>query len=161
MVNLRPLNNFIVKKRFKMEGVVLLKSLVQQGDWMVSIDLKDAYLSEDAYLSVVVAEEHRRYLRFQWEHQLYEFLCLPFGLSSAPHTFTKLLKPVMSLIRQQGIRSIVFLDDMLLMARSREGLLRKVQEIVQLLQLLGFVVNLEKSQLNPTQRIQYLGFKIG
>ena len=68
MVSLRPLNNFIVKKRFKMEGVVLLKSLVQQGDWMVSIDLKDAYLS------VVVAEEHRRYLRFQWEHQLYEFL---------------------------------------------------------------------------------------
>ena len=45
MVNLRPLNNFIVKKRFKMEGVVLLKSLVQQGDWMVFIDLKDAYLS--------------------------------------------------------------------------------------------------------------------
>ena len=37
-----PLNNFIVKKRFK-----------QQGDWMVFIDLKDAYLS------VVVAEEYR------------------------------------------------------------------------------------------------------
>ena len=68
VVNLRPLNNFIVKKRFKMEGVVLLKSLVQQGDWTVFINLKDAYLS------VVVAEEHRRYLRFQWEHQLYEFL---------------------------------------------------------------------------------------
>ena len=91
-VNLRPLNNFIIKRHFKMEGVVLLKSLVQQGDWMVSIDLKDAYLS------VVVAEEHRRYLKFQWEHQLYEFLCLPFGLSSALCTFTKLLKPVMSLI---------------------------------------------------------------
>ena len=154
VVNLRPLNNFIMKRRFKMEGVVLLKSLVQQGDWMASIDLKDAYLS------VVVAEEHRRYLRFQWERQLYEFLCLPFGLSSAPRTFTKLLKPVMSLIRQQGVRSIVFLDDMLLMAGSRERLLRQVQEIVQLLQLLGFVVNFEKSQLNPTQRIQYLGFEI-
>ena len=154
VVNLRPLNNFIMKRRFKMEGVVLLKSLVQQGDWMISINLKDAYLS------VVVAEEHRRYLRFQWERQLYEFLCLPFGLSGAPRTFTKLLKPVMSLIRQQGVRSIVFLDDMLLMAGSRERLLRQVQEIVQLLQLLGFVVNFEKSQLNPTQRIQYLGFEI-
>ena len=62
----------------------------------------------------------------------------------------KLLKPVMSLIRQQEIRSIVFLDDTLMMARSRERLLRQVQEIVQLLQLLGFVVNFEKSQLNPT-----------
>ena len=43
VVNLRPLNNFLVKRRFKMEGIVLLNSLVQQGDWMVSIDLKDAY----------------------------------------------------------------------------------------------------------------------
>ena len=46
------------------------------------------------------------------------------------------------------------------MAGSRERLLRQVQEIVQLLQLLGFVVNFKKSQLNPTQRIQYLGFEI-
>lgn len=38
------------------------------------------------YLSVTVAEEHRKYLRFQWENQLYEFLCLPFGLSSTPHS---------------------------------------------------------------------------
>ena len=66
-----------------MEGIVLLKSLVQQRDWMVSIDLKDAYLS------VMVAEEHRKHLRFQWEDQLYEFLCLPFSLSSVPRTFTK------------------------------------------------------------------------
>ena len=35
-----------------------------------------------------------------------------------------------------------------------------MQEIVQLLQLLGFVINFEKSQLNPTQKIQYLGFEI-
>ena len=82
-------------------------------------------------------------------------------LSSTPRTFTKLLRPVMSLIRQQGVRTIVFLDDMLLMRGSKERLLKQVQEIVQLLQLLGsFVINFEKSQLNPTQKIQYLGFEI-
>ena len=84
VVNLRSLNNFVVKRHFKMEGVALPKSLVQQGDWMIPIDLKDAHLS------VMVAEKHRRYLMFQWEHQLYEVLCLPFGLSSTPCTFTKL-----------------------------------------------------------------------
>ena len=46
VVNLRLLNNFLVKRRFKMEGIVLLNSLVQQGDWMVSIDLKDAYICQ-------------------------------------------------------------------------------------------------------------------
>ena len=72
--------------------------------------------------------------------------------------FTKLLKPVMS-IRQQGVRSIVFLDDMLFMAGFKERLLKQVPEVVQLLQLLGFVIIFviifEKSQLNPTQKIQY------
>ena len=49
---------------------------------------------------------------------------------------------------------------MLLMAGSSERLLKQVQEIVQLLQLLGFVVNSEKCQLDPTQKNQYLGFEI-
>ena len=45
VVNLRPLNHFITKVKFKMEGMAMLKSILQKGDWMVSIDLKDAYLS--------------------------------------------------------------------------------------------------------------------
>ena len=90
VVDLKPLNLFIRKQRFKMEGMGMLKSILQIGEWMISIDVKDAYLS------VVIAEEHRRYLRFEWRNQLFEFRCLPFGLSSAPRTFTKLLKPIMA-----------------------------------------------------------------
>ena len=44
---------------------------------MVSIDLKDAYLL------VPINERDRKYLRFTWEDRMYEFQCLPFGLSSA------------------------------------------------------------------------------
>lgn len=43
VVNLRLLNKFIQKRHFKLEGVGMLKDLLQAGDWMVSIDLKDAY----------------------------------------------------------------------------------------------------------------------
>ena len=45
VVNLRPLNKFVTKKRFKMENVAMLRDLLKEGDWMTSIDLKDAYLS--------------------------------------------------------------------------------------------------------------------
>ena len=79
---------------------------------MVSIDLKDAYLS------VPVTQEDRHFLRFMWDGTLYEFQCLPFGLSSAPRVFTKLLKPVVALLRRRGIRCILFLDDMLIMDRD-------------------------------------------
>lgn len=70
--------------------LAMLKDLLQPGDWMATIDLKDAYLS------VTIREQHRKYLCFVWNDQLYEFQCLPFGLCSAPRVFTKLLKPVLA-----------------------------------------------------------------
>jgi len=91
-----------------MEGISMLKDLLLRNDSMTSIDLKDASLS------VAVEAEPRKYLHFAWADQMYEFQCLPFGLSSAPRVFTKLLKPVVGLLRHQGIRLVIFLDDILL-----------------------------------------------
>ena len=51
---------------------------------------------------------------------MYEFACLPFGLAGATRVFTKLMKPVVGMLHQLGIRRIVFLDDMLIMAQSRD-----------------------------------------
>ena len=154
VVNLKPLNQYILKQRFKMEGVGAVRSIVQEGDWMVSVDLKDAYLS------VVMAKQHRKFLRFEWENKLFEFNCLPFGLSSAPRIFTKLLKPVMALLRRQGTRIVIFLDDMLIMDQSKEQLIAQTKEVIMILQLLGFVVNFKKSALEPKQVMVYLGFLI-
>lgn len=138
-----------------MEGVHVLTDLLRRrGDWMISIDLKDAYQS------VLISVAHRKFLRFRWGNQLYQFQCLPFGLSSAPRTFTNILKPVMALLRWNRIRSIVFIDDILLMAQSREELVQVAQELIQLLQLLGFMINWEKSILNPYQEIIFLGFLV-
>lgn len=78
VINLKPLNGFVQKQHFKMEGSSMVKDLLQPGDWMCSLDLKDAYYS------VAIAKEHRKYLRFIWNGQIFEFTCLPFGLSSAP-----------------------------------------------------------------------------
>ena len=154
VVNLKALNKFITHNRFKMEGAHLLKDLLQPGDWMASIDLKDAYFS------VPIAKQDRKFLRFRWQGQLFEFQCLPFGLSSVPRVFTELLKPVTALLRQRSVRLILYLDDMLLMAQSQSELKSVVKSVTQLLQLLGFTINWEKSNLSPTQRIQFLGFVV-
>ena len=46
VVNLKPLNQYIiVNKRFKVDNISMVKSIIQKGDWIVSVDLKDAYLS--------------------------------------------------------------------------------------------------------------------
>lgn len=86
--------------------------------------------------------------------------CLPFRIASTPRVFTKILKPVIGLLRKQGIRLIIYLDDFLLMASTEETLSYQVTLTVTLLEMLGFVVNYQKSQLNPTQSIEFLGFRI-
>ena len=84
---------------------------------MLKIDLKEAY-------SVVpIKEIHRKFLRFQWDQTLYEYSALPFGLAEGPRVFTKIMKPVIGILRKLGIRLIIYLDDMLIMAESIEKLI--------------------------------------
>lgn len=87
---------------------------------MAKIDLKDAYFL------IKTHDDYKKYLRFQWGEQIYEFNVLPFGLSTAPYVFTKLMKPVAKLLRSAGFMSTVYLDDWFLVAQSFvRSLLRK------------------------------------
>ena len=121
---------------------------------MCKLDMKDAYFC------VSVAQEHRPFLRFVWQGRTFQFRCLPFGLASCPRTFTKLLKPVMAILRRVGMKAVIYLDDLLLMNESRQGLLNNRDTAIWLLTSLGFVINMEKSVLVPSQKLEYLGFLI-
>lgn len=100
----------------------------------------------------------RKYLRFQWEGQQYEFSSLPFGLAPAPMVFTKLLKPVAAFLRKQAIRIIIYLDDMLIMAGSKEELRAHVELTMALLRHLGFILNAKKCLVEPRREVEFLGF---
>lgn len=152
--NLKHLNQFVRYDHFKMEGIHMLRDLLKPNDFLAKIDLKDAYFT------MPIWKNHQKFLRFIWQDTQWEFLCLPFGLASAPRLFTKILKPVVGLLRKQGIRLIIYLDDILLMAPTAEELTRHIKLTVSLLELLGFVINYTKSQLSPVQSIEFLGFPI-
>ena len=139
---------------FKMEGIHTLKSLLQKGDWLVKIDLKDTYFS------VPISKEQRKFLCFQFRDRFYQFNCLPFGLASAPWVFTKTLKPIAALGRELGIRLIVYIDDILLMAETKEKARDQASGLIYLLQCLGFTVNMEKTVLDPSQYLEFLGFMV-
>ena len=154
IINLKHLNSFIPYQHFKMEGLHMLKDLLQEGDYMCKLDLKDAYFT------VPMNRESKKFLRFQWQAILYEFQCLCFGLGPAPLIFTKLMKVPIALLRRLSIRIIIYLDDMLIMAQSRAELLRHRDTVIFLLQHLGFIINLKKSVLTPVQEIGFLGLDI-
>ena len=110
-------------------------NFISQGDYMISIDLKDAYFS------IPIFRCDRKYLRFIWKDQRYEFTCLPFGYSLAPRVFTKILKPVVSHLRLNGLKIVIYLDDILLVANSVEECQTHRDLLRNLLESLGFVVN--------------------
>ena len=154
VVNLKSLNTFVEVPHFKMEGIHTLKSLLLKNDWLVKVDLKDAYFS------IPVHQNHRKYLCFQVKDKLYQFNCLPFGLASAPWVFTKTLKPVAALGRELGMRLVVYIDDILLMAESQESARDQASALIYLLQCLGFTINKEKTISEPCQTLEFLGFTV-
>ena len=154
VINLKSLNDFVHKEKFRMETLNSALKMLRKGDYLASLDLKDAYFS------IPIAENHRKYLRFIWKDQRFQFRCLPFGLTSAPQVFTKILKPVVAYLRKQGIRLVVYLDDILLIASSKQECIRHLNKAIILLTSLGFVINEGKSCLVPSQQIQFLGFML-
>lgn len=154
ILNLRQLNEFVEKHHFKMETLKTALTLVKPNVFFGSIDLKHAYYS------VPIAEEFRHYLRFKWKGVVYEYSCLPNGLSTGPRIFTKLLKPMYSALRKLGHTNVAYIDDSLLQSDTREECARNISDTLQLADDLGFTVHKEKSVVIPTQQIIFVGFII-
>lgn len=151
VINLCALNWFLAKESFKMEGLQVVKSLIQQGDFMMKLDLKDVYYA------LPIHPSHRKYLRFIYQDRTYEFQCLPFGLSSAPRAFPKTLKPVLAVLRSMGIQVVIYIDNMLLLHQQSKVLQKIFVQVVDLLEKLGFLVKREKCSPIPCQRLIFLG----
>ena len=89
-----------------------------------------------------------------------QFRCLPFGLCTAPFAFSKATKPITRFLRQLGIHLIIYLDDLLLAAPSREQLLVDLSTAIWLFSNLGFLINIAKSITTPTCCLEFLGFVV-
>ena len=152
ILNLKRLNESIEYKHFKMESLSFAVQLMRKNCHMASIDLTDAYYT------VPVAPEHRIYLRFMWGGKLFQYTCLPNGLSSAPRYFTKLLKPVYGTLRSQGHLNVGYIDDSYLQGSSVSDCRQNIQATICLFESLSFVINKEKSVLQPCQKLVFLGF---
>ena len=154
IIDLSTLNNFVVKTPFRKETTQSVLRSFQRNDWMVSVDLKDAYLQ------VPIHPSSRRLLQFVVGGRTWQFQVLCFGLTTAPQVFTRVMVPVLAFLHRMGVRILRYLDDWLILASSREGAIWATDQVLELCQTLGIVVNLEKSTLSPAQSVDYLGVGI-
>ena len=80
-----------------METLKTVLDLHRRNCIFAKVDLKDAYYS------ILMARESRKYLRFTWKGELYQFTSLTSGLGCAPRIYTKLMKPVFVILRKRVI----------------------------------------------------------
>ena len=126
---------------------------ISHQKWAVAIDIRNAYLHVPMHQAV------RMYLHFVVNKKVYQFTCLPFWLATSPRKFTKLLRPVVSLLRQQGVKLHFYLDDWLIRADTPEQAQLHAQTTIRVLQFLGWIINFEKSDLTPSQDFQFIGMQ--
>ena len=154
IIDLSTLNGFITSSRFHMETPRSVLNSIRPGDWMISLDL------QDAYLQVPVHHDSRRYLRFVVDGKTFQFRVLCFGLTTAPQVFTRIMAPVSAILHRHRVRMLRYLDDWLILASSKIACIQLRDRLLSVCTELCIQVNLTKSSLVPSQSLVYLGMEI-
>ena len=145
VIDLRSLNHHLRKENFYVETPANLRHSIQKGDWVISLDLTDAYLH------VPIHPSSRKFLRFCYQDEVFQFRVLPFGLSVNPRVFTRVVDVMMAHVRSLGLQVHHYLDDWLLRNQQLDHLRTQTQGLLHLTTRLGWIPSLEKSELSPTQ----------
>ena len=118
VINLKQLDGFVEYQHFKMKDISVLKDLLRPNDWMVKLDLKDAYFCVSMYI------DFRKYPRFKWGSSTREFNCLPFGYGPAPRKFTKIFKPVLAFLQKKGMCLIIYINNKIILSQNQQDLIK-------------------------------------
>ena len=78
ILNLKNFNRYVKYHHFKMDNLNAALGMIRQICYVANIDLADCNYTAPVALS------NQKYLVFNSEGQLYKYVCLPNGLSSAP-----------------------------------------------------------------------------
>ena len=94
---------------------LLLRSICH-GDWMILIDLKEAYLQ------IPIHPDSRKYLWFVARGKFCQFRVFCFHLTTAPQVFASVMAPVSVILHQMGVRILRYLSYWLALAGTLEDI---------------------------------------
>ena len=153
-LNLKPVNAFLRTDYFTLPTLKSIIPFIHQGWWATSVDLSSAYFH------IATHSDAQAWLGMRYKNACYRWVAMPFGLATAPREWQRSMRPVVQRMRADGYLCWVYLDDFIILAPIRIRAKTATAKLVSLLRDLGLTVNFTKSQLEPTQKIVYLGFLI-
>ena len=151
ILDLSKLNEYICVSTFKMLTLRQVRLLLPQHAWTVALDF------QDGFYHIMVSRAFRPFLGFRYRGQNWRFRAMPFGLNVAPKIFTKIVSYAVLRLAREGIWCLPYLDDLLIVATSKEQCLLKLEKALNILKRLGWIINLQKSRTEPKQVFDWLG----
>ena len=117
---IRKLNSIVVRDAFPLPQIDEALQAVNNCQWFTSFDLAQGYLQ------MPVAESDIYKMAFRaGSSGLYEFTCMPFGLSNSGSSFCYLME--MCLGDQQFVTLLLYLDDICVFAASIDEMLDQIE----------------------------------
>ncbi|XP_073425131.1 uncharacterized protein [Dendrobates tinctorius] len=134
-----------------MESLRSVVASMEKGEFLASIDIKDAYLP------IPICPSHQHFLHFAIHEEHFQFVALPFGLATASRVTTKVMTAVMAILHSRGVVVLPYLDDLLIKGPSLPACKESVDVTVNTLSRLGWQINFKKSFPKPAEQITFLG----
>jgi hypothetical protein len=155
VINCRPLNASVRPWPFHMMTLSSLLAAIRPGGYLAKVDLRAGYYH------IRVAPSAFKYFAFVWRGAIYCFKRLCMGLSSAPAGFSWLTGELNEWLRAAGFRAcIVYIDDFLIYAHSKEEADAALAFLRAALAKLNIQVAEDKSDTESAQRKSMLGVTI-
>ena len=126
VVDFLLLNSVTCKDSFPIPNIIELLSYLRRSKYFTSLDLAQPSHTIPAYVKLIERNFH-----FAALDKFYQFCRMPFGLTSAPNTWARLVTQVIQEIPKSQL--IVFFDDLLIHSPDLDTHMRTLKQVLMLL----------------------------
>jgi len=148
VVDFRKLNDLTIGDSFPLPNITEILDQLGNAKYFTTLDLASGYHQ------IPMAEKDKQKTAFSTPYGHYEFNRMPFGLKNAPATFQRLMNSVLT--GMQGLKCLVYLDDIVIYGASLEDHNKRLEEVLQRLRENNLKLQPDKCEFLRKETI-YLG----
>lgn len=150
-VDFRKLNHISSGDAYPLPNITDILDQLGKSRYYTTLDLAQGYHQ------VKMHPDHKERTAFSTERGHFEFQRVPFGLKGAPATFQRLMNTVLTGLN--GLKTFVYLDDIIIYARDIPDHSKKLQEVFERLRQFNLKLQPTKCEF-MRKEVNYLGHVI-
>ena len=147
-IDYRKLNELTIKDAYPLPRIDDSLDALSGSQYFSTLDLVSGYWQ------VALDSEAREKSAFVTRNGLWQWRVLPFGLTSAPSTFERLMERVLRGLHWKNL--LIYLDDVVIFSRDIESHLDRLEEVLKRFRAAGLKLKPSKCELFQTH-VKYLG----